>query len=558
MWKAFCYALLAFNLGVLISCNPQSEAPSLLLQARQVMEEHPDSALRLIDSIRYPESSLNKEEYMRYLVARVQARNKNYQNVKEDTLIFEAERYFTQLDKDPLQIALAKFYSGWVRRDQGQYEPAMAYYKEADTYANKIRDTNLQGLIQYSIGDLFYEKGLHGQALDRYRNASACYRSNPEKLAYSLNAMGRVFLISGHTDSAFYYFHQALDIAENIGHDVLRGNLAQSLAVTYREVQKNDESEKYLRLAMQLSTDSTNYPRHYLNLAKLFHKTSQIDSARLYVAKLKESMHRQPNKNFQASAMNFLTKWERALGNYDTAFDYQERYATVLTEIMEDRMEQSVYEVEQKYNYEQMQVHYYQSQTIRQRWIIALLIIIIVGGFLFIWYWLKQRNKQIEIQHNIDVLTEMNRDLEEAVHKKQRDLRRDLLWRLDIANKLVKLNEEVDKQPKNTADKTSLVKRFNSIVYGEHTIDEQWEALLQIVKKARPGYVEQIRKKYPDLTESEFRVCILTYADFSVKEIAVILQQSPNTVQTRRTTLRQKLGLSGGSDIADHIDQILI
>src|SRR5690606_31393600 len=145
---------------------------------------------------------------------------------------------------------------------------------------------------------------------------------------------------------------------------------------------------------------------------------------------------------------------------------------------------------------------YYQSQTIRQRWIIALLIIIIVGGFLFIWYWLKQRNKQIEIQHNIDVLTEMNRDLEEAVHKKQRDLRRDLLWRLDIANKLVKLNEEVDKQPKNTADKTSLVKRFNSIVYGEHTIDEQWEALLQIVKKARPGYVEQIRKKYPDLTES--------------------------------------------------------
>src|SRR5690606_35088360 len=118
-------------------------------------------------------------------------------------------------------------------------------------------------------------------------------------------------------------------------------------------------------------------------------------------------------------------------------------------------------------------------------------------------------------------------------------------------------NEEMNNKENHISERNSLIGRFNYIVYGETTIDEQWDTLLQTFKNARPGYADKIRKNYTDLTETEFRICILTYAEFSIKEIAVVLQQSPNTIQTRRTTLRKKLGLANGGDIAEHIDRML-
>ena len=64
------------------------------------MENNPDSSLLLIDSIFYPEESLSKHDYMYYQVAKVQAKLKTHQPVKEDTLIFEARHYFAKRNKD--------------------------------------------------------------------------------------------------------------------------------------------------------------------------------------------------------------------------------------------------------------------------------------------------------------------------------------------------------------------------------------------------------------------------------------------------------------------------
>ena len=57
------------------SC-PQPEASSLLEEAGQLVEKHPDSAMLLIDFIFYPEKSLNHEYYMRFLVTQVQEKYK--------------------------------------------------------------------------------------------------------------------------------------------------------------------------------------------------------------------------------------------------------------------------------------------------------------------------------------------------------------------------------------------------------------------------------------------------------------------------------------------------
>ena len=116
-------------------CKPQPEAPRLLAEAQRLMENSPDSAMRLIDSLFYPEKSLRHEDYMRYLVLHVQARYKTHRPVAGDTLVFRArDHYSGRLDREPRMAALACFYSGCVYRERGDYEKVMRHYKEAERY----------------------------------------------------------------------------------------------------------------------------------------------------------------------------------------------------------------------------------------------------------------------------------------------------------------------------------------------------------------------------------------------------------------------------------------
>ena len=129
--RLLCTIVVAAGLSALSACNPQPEASSLREEAEHLVEKHPDSAMLLIDSIFYPEKSLNHEYYMRFLVMQVQEKYKTYRPIHEDTLIFHARDYFSARNKDPRTTALAWFYSGCVYRERKEYEKAMQQYKEA-------------------------------------------------------------------------------------------------------------------------------------------------------------------------------------------------------------------------------------------------------------------------------------------------------------------------------------------------------------------------------------------------------------------------------------------
>lgn len=549
----FSFCLLLFS-----GCNPQPEAPDLLRQAEQLAETNPDSAMLLIDSIFYPEKSLNREQYMNYLVTRVQVRYKNSRDIDGDTLVFDAARYFAQKGKDPKQTARAQFYSGCVRREQNRFEPAMQYYKDAERYAERAKDTNLQGLIQFNIGDLLNMQKQYVEARKSYKLAEQLYALMPgrayDKQAHALSAIGRMFLLEKNPDSALFYFHKGMEPANHTEDKAIQSLLAQNLSIAYSEKAQYGDAEKYLRQSFVLNNDSSELPRYYLNFARLYSNMEQPDSAGYYTELLKQHINTLDNTYFKASAYSYLANREKKRGNYDAAFSCQNKRMQVLAHIMEERGSQSVYEALRKYDYEQIQKQYYHTLSNRLQWIIALMGVVIVGGVFFTWYWVRQRKRKAEIQLGMDTLEEMNRDLKGIVSQKNLNLRKELLWRFDIVSKVLEINEKINSV--NKTDTTWLIKQFNKTIYGGKNIDNQWDAMFEAFGNARPGLAEKIRDKYPAFTKTEFRVCILTYAGFPIKEIALILKQSPSTIQNRRTDIRNIMGIDPGGDIADYIDQI--
>ena len=86
---------------LLLSCSRHNDAERLLSQAQAVMETSPDSAAMYLDSILMPEKFLKKDGYMEYLVTNVQAKYKNYDDIKDDTNIFQTKAYFNKKVQKP-------------------------------------------------------------------------------------------------------------------------------------------------------------------------------------------------------------------------------------------------------------------------------------------------------------------------------------------------------------------------------------------------------------------------------------------------------------------------
>ena len=549
--KAFkLLVTLHLALLVMIACNPQPEADSLLTRAREVIENHPDSAMHLIDSIFYPERSLNRGQYMEFLVTQVQAKYKTHRPVAEDTLVFEARDYFERKNNDPDQTALAYFYGGCVYREQQQHDEAMRHYKKTEQLASQTGNTDLRGLAEYNIGDLLAGQGYHRQALIHYSQAADIYaRSFGElykKRANCLAAMGRMYLLLEQPDSAFLHFQKGLDLAESSGDNNLQSLLAQNLSVFYSSVNQYERAEKFMRQSYRLNRDSTKLPRYYLNFARIYSGMNLPDSVFLYAELLKQEIEVIKDDYLKASVYSFLAIREKELGNYDAAFDYQDKYSSALENITRERLEQSAYEIQAKYDYEKMRNESERQLAFLMLWIIILLLGAIIGGALFSWYSIRQKNKLIHVQQQTEILKEIAIELNQS-HKsemvaKDQNIRELLLWKMNVVKKSALLSRYNKKDLTNT----QLINEFYKIVYQDNKSDH-WHNILVAFEQMNVGLTDKLRTRYPKLTETDFRIAILTYAGMTVRDISFIMDLSANTVQSYRNSLRKKLEITDPS-----------
>lgn len=530
-----------------VACNPQSESTKLLTEAQRLVESNPDSAMQLIDSIFYPEKSLNNDNYMRYLVTRTQAKYKTYRPIEEDSLIFKARDYFSTRDKETHMAALAWFYSGCLYRERDDIEDAIQHYKEAEAYAAKTTDFALQGLIQYNIGDLFVQQGLYNKALENYKAAAQLYKEHPEKESYSLGAVGRMYLLDKKPDSAFYYFQRGMNIAESTNDNILQGLLKQNIGVAYQENGQYAEAEKYFRQSHQHQSDQKEQSRYYLNLAKLYYQMGQQDSAVLYTEKLKNSVELSKNKSIKISAYNYLAEWETSNGNNTEALNFQNKLINSLKHTMEDQKNQTVFEIEQKYNFEQQQ-NLYNRRFIRfqQRLILVIGILLVVAiAFLFVFRkMIKERTAKIKMQNNVLTLHATNKDLLKAEKdnlSKETLLKESLQWKLDILKKMVQLKYTMNE--KDQKRHQMLFDKLTKILFNNNS-KTPWKEIIQVVEDIYPETLHFINQQQIQLSETEYNVCLLSNAGLSVREIAFLLNLSEHTIYKARTNLNKKVGPS--------------
>ncbi len=542
---------------LVVSCTHRNEASRLFEKAQSSIESAPDSALMYLDSIFLPEKFLSKENYMEYLVTNVQAKYKNFKDIKDDTLIFEAKRYFIGKAHDPKLIAYSYLYSGCVYDERQDYGKALNEYNYAFSTAELSHDSILMYLSTSYIANIYGKQNYFDKALEKHlQSINYIKEGDKEMLATSYANIAKGYLISLNNDNSIYYIDKALDIVTDSDNKKLLSSVYQFAHVIYRECNRIEEAKDFLRLSIEANGDSLATPLYNLNLAELYLEIGEQDSTKKYTHKLINEIDNINDMAFLASSYGFLSDYYYSLNMNDSALYYQDRLTRTIDKIREDNMKQNIYEIEKKYNYEHLSNNYHKKLNRQFKMIIVMLLILIIlvtiisilivrkkKGEIA----LMKKNEQLVIEMNslkseYNILEELNNDIKSSVGNilKQR------------SKLIVKVNNIEKKHNDNDTDK-DIVNELKSLVYGSRNKSGLIAAidLLENTYEKLPTFVKE---RYSNLNETEYNVCVLSMLPLSSREIAGIINLGESSVAKARSNIRKKIGAEGyGSDIGDFI-----
>ena len=100
------------------------------------------------------------------------------------------------------------------------------------------------------------------------------------------------------------------------------------------------------------------------------------------------------------------------------------------------------------------------------------------------------------------------------------------------------------------------VQRMNDIVGQSLRNDDEWSRFKLHFTSVHPDFFMKLKERAADLTENDLRLCAYISIGMRAKQIAEMLNISPDSVNSNRYRLRKKLGLERNQKLDDFIRKI--
>ncbi len=548
---------------MLASCNRQTDrVDSILERAANIVEQYPDSALLLLDSIPNP-YELNKSQFAHYMLRSVQAKDKAYKDITSETLIFEIRDYYKK-EKDQEKLALSEFYCGRVLQSQEKYKEAMKSFLEAETTAEKNKDPYLIGMANFFMGDLCDDQLLNDEAMLHYKKAKENFATLQNKYKHTMMVYTRIafaYVLEELPDSAFLYYKKGLEIAEKNNDLDGLSMIYQNMGVTFSHIGKTKEARDAILHAISLHSQNSGAspgPKLLLNMAKVYYQENNMDSA-LHYANASLKLSEDTMTSIKSSIYYLMSDIEKSAGNYKKSLEYYEIYSDLLLDILREKKDPAFLEVQKKYNFELIG-NANRKLVIERLWLsIAFILFAVLAFFIFYKNRIKNRDALMLAKQQIYQLKEMVVEKDRAIGENNNDeknkvLRRTLFKQLDILKKISLLEGYLDKEEKKVGK--TILKKVNGIIY-ESNNKFDWSIFYQSVNALYDDFLLRLASSYPDLTEDEILICCLSKIGLSNEEINLLLKSTTNVIQKRKSSIREKTGMRKQEHFIKQLDDII-
>ena len=529
------------------------------LEAR--MNDAPDSVLAVLTAADMPRWG---ERRALYALLTVQAQDKSYIDVADDSLISIATRYYDRKGL-PLRRLQAFYYHGRVYANAGLSHEAMTAYTRAKEFVDEVDAPYSVGLLYLQMGVLYGNNYDYQRALESMQEALRYYElAGKERLQYiAKRNMGLIYLNmlqypqadsllnevlmwgEAHDDSYIIYstlspLLRLYDATANTGAldsllmrypiDALSQNAATfGIIAHYHALKSNGiAAENALAHAWSISATAE-------DTAKLWHKSYQVNKA--------------------------LGRTDVALNNYERLFELQD--STVRITLQQPLIASQRDHYETRLKVEELR-NQQQRYLMRGAAVIVLMVAVVLGIYIRHCF----RHKQEELNEYMELAEDLRHTLynkEESIGRISQELQLshaqidELRERVDTHEGSVMhmqmqiaelfgtysrlLNNLSETYYENQGSKSAIFKQLDKEIkrISEGNMIAELEAILNT---NLDNIMARLRVELPYLKEKDYTFLTYLYARFSGKTIATFMKLERNHIYQIKYRLRDEIKAS--------------
>ena len=560
-----------------ISCDGMGHPTIDFRKVENLMPQHPDSALMLLEQIENKEN-LSRKDKAHYSLLLTEAEDKTYVTHTTDSLISIAADYYEKTD-DLGRKAKAWYYKGRINQDLGHPLKAQEYYLKALRDEEKIEDHALLGRIHNHIGMLYAYQKVYEKALPFQKKAVENFHliNDSTGQVFALRDLGRTFLMLGLQDSSIICNQKAIALMRKR----IIPSVYTELAGLYIDRQRLEEAHGLLRTSLQnVAKPQAKYPV-YLVLGELYKKSGQIDSARFY---LQACINSAPLPETRAGGLFHLKEIALEKGQWEQAALLSKQYELLKDSIEQGKNAESIRNVQAFYSYNEIEQDLWEARLYASKQksfysllITACLFLLTVALLRFIHYRrerksllqrLKANEEQIQrneqtlknisdvkdsLQNEIQIYKTKERQLSKEKDEQLKRTNEEIRQKIMQLEKLSHTKDELEKnlltlrrkkiEESERLQNERLYDKFRSPAGWEPT-DTDWHKLFISVDKLYPKMVTTLQKS-TSLNESERKICYLS--KIGVKPGAIEILLGKGNVSVYRKRLYEKLNKKAGT-----------
>ena len=519
--------VIAFIAGSVFSCTYNSESEKRLTSAEALMNQHPDSALAILQGIDRSSLSSGKEK-ARYALLMSQALDKNYIDTTTFDILQPAIDYY--IDKgNPDEKLKTFYYQGRIYQNKGDEDNAMLSFINAReitgvtdtlTFAHLLVAQGVLYLRQYKTTD-FVENNLEAAKL-----YGAIGRHTLEIGSYAKALNGYVTMNDRHAADS------VMSICIPLTREYPDGEASLFPAILGYTIDfgSPDDIKAFLDNYgdFELDRDAA------MDFARGYSKIGELDKAWDMITSVSPGAHPADSLKYATVKLDILERQ----GKYEEAFDLYRDYSAMLERYQKDLLTQDLLFSDKKH---QLEVDVLQERTQKERFVwIALGVILL----LIIIYQMWVRKLRIEHENDLLKIQTLQQNLFESGQKQNeaqeriKKLFQTRFHLLDgLASSYFESKETGQEQKRIFAEVKESINNFSS--------DETITELTEIVNGYNNGLMDRFKADFPKLSKSRFRFALYLFCGFSLPSISIFTGMELRNVYVHKSRLKSVIS---GSD----------